>query len=161
MRLCKKNKESKEKKYKSFAAAQNKSQRAAFSKTDFKDRIVFAPHCMRNTKACKAQEKDFYYICKDCGACTIYKIKKLVEDLGCGGLYILKGGRAILKIVKEKNPKAIVGISCYFEGEQGFKVMKDTGVTVQFAPLTRDGCSDTDADIEEIKKILELKTENK
>jgi hypothetical protein len=154
MNLCKKTKESRQKSYAIFAAAQNKAQSGAFAKTAFKDRIVFAPHCMRNTAACKAKEEDFYYVCKDCGACSIFKIKKLAESLGYGGLYILKGGRAILKVVKERSPKAIVGISCYFEGEQGFKVMKETGVTVQFIPLTKDGCHDTDANIDEAEKIL-------
>jgi hypothetical protein len=157
MNLCKKTKESKQKKYAVYVAAQNKAQSKKFAKTDFKDRIVFAPHCMRNSAVCKAQEKDFYYVCKNCGGCSIFKIKKLVENLSYGGLYILKGGRAILKVIKEQNPKAIVGISCYFEGEQGFKVMKETDIAVQFAPLTKDGCHDTDADFDEIKKILELK----
>jgi len=154
MNLCKKTKESKQNNYIKYVAAQNKAQSVSFSKIDFKDRIVFAPHCMRNCEVCKAQEKDFYYICKDCGGCTIFKIKKLAEKLGYGGFYILKGGRAILKLVKEQRPKAIVGISCYFEGEQGFKVMKETDIAVQFIPLTRDGCNDTDADFEEIEKLL-------
>ena len=156
MNLCKKTKESRQNKYVSYVAAQNKAQSKKFAETEFKDRIVFAPHCMRNSSVCKAEEKDFYYICKDCGGCTVFKIKRLVKELGYGGLYVLKGGRAILKVVKEQNPKAIVGISCYFEGEQGFKVMKETKVIVQFVPLVRDGCNDTDADISEIEKILKL-----
>ena len=151
MKLCKKFNESRQKKY---IIAQNKAQGKAFAKTGFGERMVFAPHCMRNSAVCKAQEKDFYYICKDCGGCTIFKIKKLAEKLGYGGFYVLKGGRAILKLVKEQNPKAIVGISCYFEGEQGFKVMEETDIAVQFVPLTRDGCNDTDADFEEIAKLL-------
>jgi hypothetical protein len=158
MKLCKKTKESKQKKYTEYAAAQNKAQGKKFAKTDFKDRIVFAPHCMRNSSVCKAQEQDFYYVCKNCGGCAIFKIKKLVEELGYGGLYILKGGRAILKVVKEQKPKAIVGIACYFEGEQGFKVMKETDIAVQFAPLTRDGCHDTEADVETLENILKMKS---
>ena len=156
MKLCTKTKESKQKKYAAYAAAQNKAQSKAFAKTEFKDRIIFAPHCMRNTAVCKAKEEDFYYVCKDCGACTLFKIKQAALQLGYGDFYIIKGGRAILKVVKEKNPKAIVGISCYFEGEQGFKIMKETYVVVQFIPLTRDGCHDTDASIEEIEKLLKI-----
>ncbi|MDR1941510.1 MAG: DUF116 domain-containing protein [Endomicrobium sp.] len=157
MKICKKNKKSRQELYKAYVDKQNKNQKSAFAKVPFGNRLVFAPHCMRNSAVCRAQEKDFYFICKDCGGCTIYKINRLIKELGYGGLYVLKGGRAILKIAAEKKPQAIVGISCYFEGEQGFKVMKETDIIAQYVPLIKDGCHDTDADISEIEKILKQK----
>jgi hypothetical protein len=154
MKICKKVKKSRQEQYKAFVDKQNKAQSAAFVKVPFKNRLIFTPHCMRNSSVCAAEEKDFYFVCRDCGGCTIFKIKRLAQELGYGGVYILKGGRAILKIVNEQKPRAIVGISCYFEGEQGFKVMKETDIIVQYIPLTRDGCNDTDADMAETEKIL-------
>jgi hypothetical protein len=157
MKPCVHTKESKERKYISFVAKQNKAQRLPFSKTVFAERLIFVPHCMRNTAVCTAKEKDFYYICQNCGGCTIFKIKRLAEELGYGGFYILKGGRAVVKLVQDVKPKAVVGIACFFEGEQGFKILKGTDIAVQYVPLTKDGCHDTDADILEAERILRQK----
>lgn len=157
MKLCKLRKKSKEQIYKAFTDKQNKSHQKKFAATPFDKRIVFAPHCMRNTAVCTAEEKDSYYICRECGGCTVGKISKLIKELGYMGLFTVKGGRALSKLADEHKPEAVVGIACYFEGELGFKAFKDTGMVVQYVPLTRDGCANTDADIAEIEKILSQK----
>jgi hypothetical protein len=149
---------SREKKYRSFVSKQNKVQRPGFAGTDFAQRLVFVPHCMRSTAVCTAKEKDFYYICQNCGGCKIARLKTLTEELGYGGFYILKGGRAILKLAQEEKPKAIVGIACFFEGEQGFKILKETDIAVQYVPLTKDGCHDTDVDLAEAEEIIRQKS---
>jgi hypothetical protein len=112
---------------------------------------------MRNSAVCTAKEKDFYYVCQNCGGCNIFRLKRVAEELGYKGFYILKGGRAILKLVQDTRPAAIVGIACFFEGEQGFKILKGTGIAVQYVPLARDGCHDTDVNIIEAEKILRQK----
>jgi hypothetical protein len=157
MKLCKYPKKSKEQVYKAFTDKQNKSQQKKFSSVPFNKRIVFAPHCMRNTAVCTAYEKDSYYICRECGGCTIGKISGLVKELGYMGLFTVKGGRTLAKLAEEHKPAAVVGIACYFEGELGFNLFKNTDMVVQYVPLTKDGCANTDADFEEIKKILSQK----
>ena len=154
MKLCKFPKKSKEQIYKAFTDKQNKSHQKKFASVPFDKRVVFAPHCMRNTSVCTAEEKDSHYICKECGKCKLKDISVLVKNLGYEGLYVLKGGRAIKKIITERKPKAMVGIACLFEGDQAFKILEDYDVAVQFVALTKDGCANTDADIEEIEKIL-------
>ena len=154
MKLCKFPKKSKEQIYKTFTDKQNKSQQKKFAATPFEKRIVFAPHCMRNTVVCTAEEKDSYYVCRECGGCTIGKISNLVKELGYMGLFTVKGGRTLVKIVEKYKPEAVVGIACYFEGELGFKAFKDTGIIVQYVPLSKDGCANTDASFEEIEGIL-------
>lgn len=154
MKLCKYPRKSKEQLYKAFTDKQNKTHQKKFSSTPFDKRIVFAPHCMRNTAVCTAEEKESYYLCRECGGCTIAKISKLVKELGYGKLFIVKGGRALIKLANEHKPEAVVGIACYFEGELGFKAFKDTDMIVQYIPLTKDGCANTDADIKEIEVIL-------
>jgi hypothetical protein len=157
MKLCKFPKKSKEQIYKAFTDKQNKSHQKKFAAIPFDKRIVFAPHCMRNTAVCIAEEKESYYICRECGGCTIDKISKLVKKLGYKGLFAVKGGRALLKLVNEHEPRAVVGIACYFEGELGFKAFKDSDIIVQYIPLVKDGCANTDADIKEIEAILSQK----
>jgi hypothetical protein len=157
MKLCKSAKKSNEQLYKIFTDKQNKLQAKKFASVPFNKRIVFVPHCMRNASVCIAVEKGSYYICKKCGGCKINKIDNLVKELNYPALYVLKGGRSIINIIKEQNPQAIVGIACFFEGAQAFKLLKETNVTVQFVPLTKDGCTDTDADLQEVEKILRQK----
>ncbi len=154
MRLCKFPQKSKEQIYKIFTYKQNKLYANKFASVPFYKRIVFVPHCMRNTEVCTAIEKDRCYICTECDGCKISAITKLIRKLNYRDLYIVKGGRAIEKIVKEQKPEAIVGIACFFEGNQAFKMLKDENVTVQFVPLTKDGCTTTDTDLTEVEKVL-------
>jgi hypothetical protein len=154
MKVCKFPQKSKEHAYKTFTDKQNKLQAEKFASVTFNKRIVFAPHCMRNTAVCVAIDKGGYYICAECGGCKINAISKLVKKLGYGSLYIAKGGRTIEKIVKEEKPEAIVGIACFFEGDQAFKMLKDEKIALQFVPLTKDGCTATDTDLVELERVL-------
>ncbi|MDR3256514.1 MAG: DUF116 domain-containing protein [Endomicrobium sp.] len=157
MKVCKVSPKSKKQTYKTFTDKQNKLQSKKFASVHFNKRIVFAPHCMRNTAICIAAEKEGYYICAECGGCKINDISKLLKELNYHALYVLKGGRAIEKIIKEQKPAAIVGIACFFEGEQAFKILKDENIAVQFVPLTKDGCTTTDTNLKEIERVLKQK----
>ncbi|MDR3306061.1 MAG: DUF116 domain-containing protein [Endomicrobium sp.] len=154
MKACKLPAKSKDRAYKSLTDKQNKLQAGKFALVPFNKRIVFAPHCMRNLAVCAAADKGGYYICAECGGCKINAISKLVKQLNYKALYIAKGGRTIEKIVKEENPEAVVGIACFFEGNHAFKLLKDAHMAVQFAPLTKDGCTATDTDLAEVEKVL-------
>ncbi|MDR3275145.1 MAG: DUF116 domain-containing protein [Endomicrobium sp.] len=154
MKLCKDAGKSKENVCKAFTDKQNKLQAKKFASVPSDKCIVVAPHCMRNTVVCVAAEKEGYYICKECGGCRISEISKLVKELNYKALYVLKGGRAIKNIVKEQNTRAVVGIACFFEGEQAFKLLKDENIIVQFVPLSKDGCTATDTNLQEVEIIL-------
>jgi hypothetical protein len=154
MRLCKFSQKSEEQICKFFTYKQNKLHANKFASVPFNKRIVFIPHCMRNTAVCVAVEKDRCYICTECGSCKISDITKLARKLNYRDLYIVKGSKMIEKIIKERKPEAIVGIACFFEGSQAFKMLKSENVTVQFVPLTKDGCDTTDIDLTEVEKVL-------
>jgi hypothetical protein len=154
MQICKTNRKTKEQSYKEFTAKRNKSLQKKFSQIPTNQTLIFVPHCMRKTSLCKALEKEGYFLCANCGACKIAHINQLAKELGYKALFILKGGSTINKIIKEQAPKAIVGISCFFEGAQAFKLLKDYDIAVQFVPLIKDGCADTDTDLNEVEKIL-------
>jgi hypothetical protein len=156
MKICKKIKQSKEQIHKTFTQKRNNAFQKAFAKIPFEDRIVFVPHCLRKTQVCKAKEKGSFYTCVSCGGCKIAEIDKAAGELGYKKLYILKGGRSILKIIEEDKPKGILGAACFFEGYQAFKMLENFKIAVQFVNLTKDGCVDTDLDLTEIKKRLAL-----
>ena len=161
MKPCKNLKKSKEQIHKSFTDKQNKLNQKKFAEIPFNKRMVFAPHCMRNTAVCAAEEKEGYYVCKECGGCKIGEISGLVKKYGYAALYILKGGRAIVKIIEEQKPLAIVGISCYFEGDQAFRILDESGVIIQFVPLAKDGCASTDVDLAETERTLKQIIDNR
>jgi hypothetical protein len=146
----------KEQVYRVFTYKQNKLQAKKFAATPNSERIVFAPHCMRNIGVCVAIEKESYYVCMRCGGCKMYKISEFVRKSNYKGLYVVKGGRTITKIIKEQKPKAIVGIACFFEGNQVFKMLKNEDIAIQFVPLIKDGCSATDTDLTEVARVLNL-----
>jgi hypothetical protein len=154
MKRCKFPTKSKEHAYKSFTDKQNNLQAKKFALVPFNKRILFAPHCMRNVAVCVAVDKGGYYICAECSGCKINAISKLVKQLNYKALYIAKGGRTIEKIVKEEKPESVVGIACFFEGYQSFKMLKDAHIALQFVPLTKDDCRATDTDLAEIERVL-------
>jgi hypothetical protein len=154
MKVCKIRAKNSAHAYKTFTDKENKFQSEKFALVPFNKRIVFAPHCMRNVSVCVAVDKGGYYICAQCGGCKINLISKLGKQLNYKALYVAKGGRAIGKILKEEHPEAVVGIACFFEGDQAFKLLKDMQIAVQFVPLTKDGCAATDTDLAEVERVL-------
>src|ERR1035437_6007667 len=134
----------KQEKYRKFTEKNNRKMAARFAAAPFAERIIFVPHCLRNTAVCKAKEIGSYYVCAQCGACKIDVISKKAKALGYKGVFILKGGRSMEKIIAEQQPKAILGVACYFEGAQGFEAIGQTGAAIQFVSLSKDGCVNTE-----------------
>ena len=157
MKLCFNLKKINETNYKVFVNKKNASIVDKFKAVDFKDRFIFIPHCMRNTAVCKAKDEGFFYSCAKCNGCKIGQIVTFAQSLGYEKIYIMKGGRAIQQIIENQKPKAIIGIACYFEGKLGIKLADKYSLPVQFIPLSKDGCANTDVDLDEAKKIIGLK----
>ena len=141
-------------KYKKTVNAANRKNRNFFLSVPFNKRIVLLPQCLRNSKECKAKEKGPYFICARCGKCRISEIIKKAEKLGYGEVFVLKGGKIIPEIFKKKKPSAIVGVACYYEGFMGVGICEEFKIPVQFFPLLRDGCSDTELDIKKFLKFI-------
>ena len=79
------------------------------------------------------------------------------EQLGYAGVKILKGGSAVAKLIEEMKPKAVLGVACNFEGALGILECERKGVIVQFVSLLRDGCADTDVELDEVFEMMEFK----
>lgn len=148
----------KQDRYISITTTMNRKMAAAFAAVPFGERIVFVPHCMRTSGVCKAREVGSYYVCAECGACAINAISKKAKELGYKGVFILKGGRSVEKIIAEHRPKAILGVACYFEGAQGFEQAGDSGAAIQFVALAKDGCVNTEVNVEEVLLKMSART---
>jgi hypothetical protein len=137
--------------------SKNKAMAAAYAAIPYNERVIFVPHCMRKVGACRAKEVGSYYLCAECNACKIGPISKKARELGYKAALILKGGKSMDRLIAELKPRAILGVACFFEGALGMKQGRKSGVTVQFVPLTKDGCADTDVELDEVIKVIERK----
>ena len=142
---------------KALTVRKNKEDALAYSKTGYPERLVLLPQCLRSTKACKAEEDSAEYVCKRCGACKVSAVAEKAERLGYMGVRILKGGSAVGRLLGELEPKAILGVACDFEGALGVLECERRGVAMQFVPLLRDGCADTDVELDEVMELLEFR----
>jgi len=157
MKLCKVLRKTKQAAYAAATAGANKAMEAKFRAVPMGKRIALVPHCLRNHEVCKAKDFGSYYICVECGKCKIADISKKCKHFAYQGLYILKGGRTIEKLIAEHNPGAIIGVACAFEGAQGMELCEKHKLTVQFVSLTKDGCVNTDVNLPEVFETLEKK----
>ncbi|MCK9582447.1 MAG: DUF116 domain-containing protein [Endomicrobiales bacterium] len=151
MKLCKRIFD-KDTHFKNAVIKRNKKNKKNFILVKYSDRIILVPHCLRNYQVCIAKDNGSHYTCLECGKCKIKDISVEAKKLGYKGVYILKGGKATGKLIEELKPKAVLGIACFFEGMQGIELMEKFKLAVQFVELAKDGCVNTDVNLE---KLLE------
>jgi len=101
------------------------------------------------------------YECQECGACKIARIIQKAKKLGYKGVYILKGGSAVSMVIEQISPKAVLGVACYYEGMIGMAECENRGVPVQFVPLIKDGCVNTDLNLSDLENLISLKKPSK
>ena len=137
-----------------FAARKNAENAPLFASVPYAKRILLLPQCLRSSAHCQAKEVGVLYECAHCGSCRIPEIIAEADSLGYMGVFILKGGRAVIRLISELQPGAILGVACPYEGFIGIMECERRGIPVQFVPLTKDGCADTEVDIENLKAFL-------
>lgn len=136
----------------------NKMMKRKFERTSFNDRALFLPHCLRKADKCLGKYTEYGLICRRCSKdCSINIISKEANNLGYD-VYVVPGGEMVLKIVKEKKPKAAVGVACPAELIQAVrKVGKDVEkIPYQIIPLKKTGCVNTDVDVDSVFEKLRM-----
>lgn len=137
-----------------FAETKNSQHAESFARVPFSRRILLLPQCLRSSGNCQAQERGVFYECVCCGACGIPGIIEMADELGYMGVYILKGGRAVERLIKDLDPGAVAGVACNYEGFIGIMECERRGIPVRFVRLSRDGCADTEVDLEGLRRQL-------
>lgn len=82
--------------------------------------------------------------------CPIKILREEAERLGYKGVCVAPGGALAFRYVQEKNPRLVVAIACQkelAEGEEATRGLPTPPVVVRL-PLLRDGCVDTEVDVE-------------
>ncbi|RLG15899.1 MAG: polyprenyl synthetase [Candidatus Nanohalarchaeota archaeon] len=119
-----------------------------------KNRILLAPHCMRSLD-CPAYSARDGIQCKSCGKCVFTDIKKTAEDLGIR-LYILTGSSAVKYVVKRDKFDGILLLACDYELNKVMRSLAPLDVPVYGVPLTKDGCYNTEADVEALYSAMKM-----
>lgn len=136
--------------------AKNLSQEEEFRDTSY--RALFLPHCARKYMdgRCEAEfdPELSAYSCKHCSEdCLINRATQIGEEEGYD-VHVLPGGSCIPKIVSKMGYEAVVGVACSDEIQLGRKYLEGAGVLYQGVPLLRNGCSNTEFNMETFKQVL-------
>jgi len=133
-----------------YKELKNDIHRDNFIKIHPKDKIIFLPQCLRNSRKCKAKIGEFGYECIDCCNCKVSQIKKEAEALGYR-VCIVPGGSMVGKIIKKASPKAVVGVACM---KELVMALDELSIPAQSVELSKDGCVDTDVDLESVMDVI-------
>lgn len=128
-----------------------------FSKTDYKDRVIFLPQCLRALDCPGKLNSAEGLKCIKCKKCKIYEVIERAEKLGYRGVFIVPGGGFVKRIIKTVKPKAVLGVSCAYETNSGMYEVSKFGIPSQGVLLSRAGCVTTDVELEKLFEVMELK----
>ena len=117
------------------------------------ERILLLPHCLRRADTCQAKYSKKGLECIECNPdCPVNRLRRTALDSGYKGACVAPGGRLALKYVEEMRPRAIVAVACQKELEEGIHGVSELAaaqpIPIVVIPLSRDGCVDTEVDLE-------------
>ena len=138
----------------------------AFAEVPVEERVLLLPHCLRPSGDCPGKvTRDGLQCPPDCphrGTCAIGRLRGEAERLGYKGVCVAPGGAMALRFVKEKKPKGILAIACHKELLEGVQAVEEIPAekkpVILTLPLLKDGCVDTEVDVEEALRRLRLGT---
>lgn len=116
-------------------------------------KVVFLPQCLRHPE-CKARCDPIEgYQCKRCGKCDIGTVCKAADEYGFR-VFVIPGGSFVKKILKVHRPQSCIGVACHPELSESMQGVA-AYMPVQGVCLLKDGCFNTEADVEAIIRKME------
>ncbi|MFP4055607.1 MAG: DUF116 domain-containing protein [Candidatus Brocadiia bacterium] len=116
-------------------------------------RIVVMPQCLRHGE-CQAPLHPLEgYRCQRCGRCVLGELSEAAEKCGFR-LFIVPGDRFAKRLAKKLGADAAIGVACPAELSQAIVVGMRMGVASAGVPLRRNGCFETDVDVERVKDTM-------
>lgn len=117
------------------------------------ERMIVMPQCMR-ASGCKAKLHPMDgYICVRCGRCRLGELSKVAEENGFR-FFIVPGDRYAKRLLKRFAADAAIGVACPCELSAALLAGLKMGVAAMGVPLGRDGCFETDVDIDQVKDAI-------
>ncbi|NOX72021.1 MAG: DUF116 domain-containing protein, partial [Candidatus Micrarchaeota archaeon] len=116
------------------------------------DVIVFIPHCMRKADKCPGKMTENGYDCEHCDVkgCKVWQVRKISIEKG-HRTFTVPGGSMVFNVINKYKPKGVIGIACM---KELILALENIDMPSQTVELERDGCINTDVDIEKVKKVL-------
>jgi len=124
----------------------------SFKEIPYKKRVLLLPQCLRSEK-CPAKLGEDGIECLNCGKCELGQLKKDAEKIGYR-VFIVTGGSFVKRMMRKYKPQAVLGVGCHMELKEGGDLILLAGLTGQGVPLTKDGCFKTQADFDEIRRVM-------
>jgi hypothetical protein len=125
-----------------------------FRKIPYSRRAIFIPQCLRSVR-CPAALSPEGIICKDCGACGISDARKEANKLGYK-VFVVPGSSFIVRMIKQYQPQAIIGVGCLCEVREGLDMMHRSKIPAMGVILDRSGCVSTTLNWEKLYEIMNL-----
>jgi phosphohistidine swiveling domain-containing protein len=131
------------------------------------ERVLLLPHCLRDSQRCQADNTKHGLVCKGCSPeCAINRLRQEALELGYSGVCIAPGGTLVLEFLAHQKPRGIVAVACHKELEMGLEAVTKMGQEPNWempaaviVPLSKDGCVDTEVDVERVLEVLRLQAE--
>ena len=134
----------------------NKVQREKFEKAQRKALLV--PHCARAfmDRKCMADFEPNVptYKCKSCNSkCVVNKATAMGRKKGYD-VYVIPGGSCAEKILKDHKYEGVIGVACGNELKMAIGLLKKLGIAGQGVFLTKNGCSNTNLNLDSLQRVL-------
>ena len=131
------------------------------------ERVLLLPHCLRDSQRCQADNTKHGLACKGCSPdCAINRLRRKALELGYSGVCVAPGGTLVLEFLAQRKPRGIVAVACHKELEMGLEAVAKMGQEPDWGmpatvivPLSKDGCVDTEVDVERVLEVIRLQAE--
>jgi geranylgeranyl pyrophosphate synthase len=124
----------------------------------FERRVLMLPQCLRIKSDCPAVMDELGLLCEQCGQCPTGDIQEEAEDLGYVVL-VAEGTTVVTKLLEQGKVDAVIGISCLSVLERAFPHMATHAIPGIAIPLVRDGCENTQVDLDWVREAIHLKSD--
>jgi len=136
-----------------MVAVSNAFWRPVMEAIPFHRRLFLLPHCLSDRAACAGSYDSVGLHCAGCGSCEIHALKTQAEQLGYS-VIVAEGTSSLFLEILEGDVDAILGVACLDSLEKSFQHLVDLGVAHMAVPLLKDGCRNTEAEIDQIRILL-------
>ncbi len=125
------------------------------------ERVLLLPHCLRPSQDCPGRMTKQGLDCTGCTLvdCAVYQLRVAAAEAGYKGVCVAPGGRLAVRFLAEQQPAGVVAVACDKELEEGLEAVaeikwENEPPPVAVVPLLRDGCVDTEVDVEMARAVI-------
>ena len=123
-------------------------------------RLLLLPQCLRDPPNCKASFDAYGLVCAHCGSCRLDALQREAERLG----YVVlaaEGLPVVTSLVQGGRIDAMIGVCCLDSLQKVFPFVEAAAIPAMAVPLLRDGCEDTDVDMDWVWDAIYLSSDGR